>query len=193
MKFYLVIIFIITFSFSILSANDIDTTKEINTSTISNIIEVGTYSDKVQIHPIFVHFALIFPIVAFLIALITLIRYKKIGFVDFIFLSLSLVTIYFAISFGDMSYELILEHNISNEIKEKIIFHQKIGYILLFMMIVLMVIRMILFVYKPLKFIGLYLFSFMIFIVFSVYQGYTGTNLVYKYAVGIYYNIIDDL
>jgi len=168
-------------------ADMIDDIKE----TIGNIIEIKTYSKDVKKHPIFTHFAASLPFAVFFISLFAILKYKKFSIADFILLLASGVTIYATFISGNSAYNIILNTPIPAEAKQLLHQHKKLGSMLLLFSAILIAIRTILLVYRPNKLIIFYLFIFVFYLGFILYQSNIGINMVYDYGMGVYYDPLE--
>lgn len=169
----------------------VDAKSESNkTEDIGNIMEIKTYPKKIQTHPIANHFAVALPIVTFILVVLSMIMFNKLTMIDFIFLLLSSAVMYLAFQTGNESYKIVTDTPIAQHSKDMLIYHKKMGFILLAVSALLIAMRVILLIFRPKNFITLYVIVFMVYIGLVLHQGHDGISMVYTYGVGVYYDSI---
>ena len=160
--------------------------------TMQNFIEIKKHAPLVKNHPYIVHFSVAFCVVILIVSLLNILAYKQLTFVDY---TLLLITVgLFVVSFmtGESSYEVVQSHINSQEVRDSLMLHKRMGFLLLVGVGVLFVWRNVLFIFKGRVPHIVYFVLLIAFILMSLLQGYQGVGLVFTNGIGVYYDGLMD-
>ncbi len=138
-----------------------------------------------MVHPFFVHFAIVLPIVVLILELINLfVKKRTIGLLSFFFMVL--VSIVFLAAYLTGSTDAKAAQDLlSPEAKDMLLAHKQLGIYLVYASIVLMLFKLFSVFIKKVIFRILFFLVLIIFIVGIFTEGKKGGELVYQYGINV--------
>ena len=153
-----------------------------------NMVEIKKHPVTVKNHPYIVHLSVAFCVAVFLVSILNMLIYKKLTFVDYVLLLATVGLFFLSFITGESSYGTVQSYVGSETVRDSLMLHKRLGFLLLGGVGVLFVLRNILFVLKGRVAHIVYLGLFAAFLLAALMQGYTGIELVFTHGIGVYYD-----
>ncbi|ADC90186.1 conserved hypothetical protein [Thermocrinis albus DSM 14484] len=144
-----------------------------------------TYPQVVKIHPPVVHFAIVLPILLFLIEVYKLLRGEEKGGVSLLVSLLMVISVASAALTGWVVHERIESLPITAEAEAVLHLHERLGITLFVFSLLVLTLKVMSLKISRRFFSLLYILGLLLLSGGVLYQGYLGGRLVYQYSVGV--------